>query len=333
MKVICFSSHGFELTYLEEQAKKQGLEVCLIQAQLNKDTASLASGYQAISCWANDDLSGEVLVKLKELGVQYISLRTAGFSHVDRKTCESLDIRVARVPAYSPEAIAEHTLGLLMCLNRKFPRAFQRVKDFNYTLDGLEGLTLFGKNVGVIGLGKIGIAFARIMKGMGCNLFFYDVKQDSQIANELNATYTGLEELLRTSDIVSLHCPLNSQTRYLLNSQTLSFMKKDAFLLNTGRGGLIETAALIEKLKKKELRGVGLDVYEYEENLFFHDHSEEGITDEMLLRLMGFPNVLITSHQAFLTKEALVNIAQVSMENVFCFLKGLPIDPARIVTS
>ncbi len=218
-----------------------------------------------------------------------------------------------------------------MCLNRKFPRSFQRVKDFNFKLDGLEGVTLHGKTVGVIGVGKIGEAFARIMKGMGCELYFYDPQEDKKLATELGAKYVSLEELLKKSHVVSLHCPLNDDTKYIINSETIEYLRKDAFLLNTGRGALIDTQALINKLKKNEILGVGLDVYEHEENVFSHDHSLKGISDEKLLRLMSFPNVLITSHQAFFTKEALDNIARISCENINKFFSNCEIDPKNIV--
>lgn len=207
-----------------------------------------------------------------------------------------------------------------MCLNRKLPRAFQRVKDFNFVLDGLEGITLYGKTTGVIGVGKIGEAFARIMKGMGCKLLLHDPNENSELAKELDAQYVDLKTLLSQSDVVSLLCPLNKKKKYIINEVTLEYMKKDAFLLNTGRGALMDTQALINKLKKNELRGVGLDVYEHEENIFSHDHSLQGISDEKLLRLMSFPNVLITSHQAFFTREALDNISGITCENIAKFL-------------
>lgn len=333
MSNLCFSTHDFEKEYLTKWSDEFKLNLELLDSRLSVETVQLAKGAQSISCWASDDLSKDVLSELHNYGLKFISLRSAGFSHLDLNYAKELGLKVARVPAYSPEAIAEHTLGLLMALNRKLPRAFQRVKDFNFKLNGLEGITLHGKNVGVIGLGKIGIAFAKIMKGMGCHLFFYDPNQDEKLASDLGAKYVDLKELLEKSDVVSLHCPLNEHTKYILNSQTFNFMKKDAFLLNSGRGALIETQALIDKLKKKELRGVGLDVYEYEDEVFFHDHSLEGISDEKLLRLMSFPNVLITSHQAFFTREALDNIAGISCENIRDFLAGADIKKDNIVVA
>lgn len=331
MKTLFFSTHDFERKYLTHWAEKLGIDCLFLDSRLCSETLELVRETQSISCWASDDLGQETLNSLKERGVKFISLRSAGFSHLNIETAKNHGISVARVPSYSPEAIAEHTLGLLMCLNRKLPRAYQRVKDFNFSLSGLEGLTLHGKTVGVIGTGQIGEAFARIMRGMGCDLYLYDPKPNASLENELKAKYVDLGTLLKNSDVVSLHCPLNEQTKYLMNGKNLSLLKKDAFLLNTGRGALIETGALIEKLKKKELRGVGLDVYEHEENIFSHDHSLEGISDEKLLRLMSFPNVIITSHQAFFTREALDNIARISMENIHNFKHSKPTDAANVV--
>lgn len=322
MKVKCFSVHDFEKRYLNEFTEKFGLDVALSETALTPETAPLAAGFQCVSCWASDNLCAEVLEKLKNNGTQMISLRSAGYSHLDLNKAKELGLKVARVPAYSPEAIAEHTLGLLMCLNRKYHQAFQRVRNFNFTLEGLEGVTLHGKKVGIIGVGKIGEAFTRIMRGMGCSLLLQDPQPREELARELGAEYVDLERLLRESDIISLHCPLVEETRHLINERTIELIKPSAYLLNTGRGALIETKALIEKLKKRELKGVGLDVYEYEEGVFFKDHSEHGITDETLLRLMTFPNVLITSHQAFFTKEALESIARVSMENISNYATG-----------
>jgi len=326
MKTLFFSTHDFEKKYLQFWTEKLGIESIFFDSRLSEESLGLIKDADSISCWASDDLSKSVLKSLKILGVRFISLRSAGFSHLDLNFAKDNNFSVARVPSYSPEAIAEHTLGLLMCLNRKLPRAYQRVKDFNFSLEGLEGVTLHGKNVGVIGVGKIGEAFARIMKGMGCHIYLSDPNINKKLAIELGAQYVDLKTLLNCSDVVSLHCPLNEKTKHLINKETVEFLKKDAFLLNTGRGALIETQALIDKLKRKDIRGVGLDVYEYEENIFSHDHSLDGISDEKLLRLMSFPNVLITSHQAFFTSEALDNIAKISCENIKNFNENVSID-------
>lgn len=331
MKTIFYSTHDFELEYLKHWTEKLGLQAIFLDSALKSETVKLASDSICVSCWANDDLGTSTLNDLSQLGVKYISLRSAGFSHIDLDTAKQLGLSVARVPAYSPQAIAEHTLGLLMCLNRKLPRSFQRVKDFNFKLDGLEGITLYGKSVGIIGVGKIGEAFARIMRGMGCKLYLHDPQVNKSLASELDAEYVGLETLLQNSDVVSLHCPLNDHTKYIINEDSLKYLKKDAFLLNTGRGALMDTKAIIEKLKKGELRGVGLDVYEHEENIFAHDYSLEGISDEKLLRLMSFPNVLITSHQAFFTKEAIDSIARISCENISNFINKREVEKENLV--
>ena len=331
MKTIFYSVHNFEIKYLTLWCEKYGIKATFIEAHLTKDTLKLSGQHDSISCWASDDLSAEILKELSNLGVKFISLRSAGFSHLDVNVAKQLGLMVARVPAYSSQAIAEHTLGLLMSLNRNLPRAFQRVKDFNFTLDGLEGITLYGKCVGIIGVGKIGEAFAKIMYGMGCKLYLCDLKKDQKLIDNLDAEYVDLKSLLEKSDVISLHCPLTEKTKYILNEKTLAYLKKDAFLLNTGRGGLIDTQALIGKLKKGEIRGVGLDVYEHEESVFAHDHSLKGISDEKLLRLMSFPNVLITSHQAFFTKEALESISKISCENITLFYQGKNIPQENIV--
>ncbi|MAX65731.1 MAG: 2-hydroxyacid dehydrogenase [Bacteriovoracaceae bacterium] len=320
MKTLFFSTHDFEKKYLDYWTEKLAINAVFLNSQLYPETVGLVKDCESISCWANDNLGKDVIKNLAASGVKFISLRSAGFSHLDLDEAKKQKIAVCRVPAYSPQAIAEHTLGLLMCLNRKLPRSFQRVKDFNFKLDGLEGITLYGKSVGIIGVGKIGEAFARIMHGMGCKLYFVDPYQNKELAKELNAQYVDLKTLLENSDVVSLLCPLNEQTKYIINEKTAQYLKKDAFLLNTGRGALMDTQAIINKLKRNELRGVGLDVYEHEEKIFAHDHSLAGISDEKLLRLMSFPNVLITSHQAFFTKEALDSIARISCENIFNYL-------------
>lgn len=333
MKTLFFSTHDFEKDYLDHWTKKLNIEAIFLDSRLSMETINLVDQVDCISCWVSDDLSANVLEALKKKGIKFISLRCAGFSNLDIDYAKENDLIVTRVPSYSPEAIAEHTLGLLMCLNRKFPRAYQRVKDFNFSLEGLEGVTLYGKKVGIIGVGQIGEAFARIMKGMGCEIYLYDPNENQELASELGATYTSLKNILSSCDVVSLHCPLNENTKYIINNESIELMKKDAFLLNTGRGALIETQALINKLKKRELRGVGLDVYEHEEDIFSHDHSLEGISDEKLLRLMSFPNVIITSHQAFFTKEALDNIARISCENIHNYKNKLILDSKNIVVS
>lgn len=238
---------------------------------------------------------------------------------------------ITRVPSYSPEAIAEHAVGLLMCLNRKYIKASQRIRELNFTLNGLQGYTLAGKTVGVIGAGHIGICFIKIMLGMGCKVLVYDLNANPEVEKLPNCQYTDLDTLLINSDVVSLHCPLNESTKHIINKDSLEKMKDTAYLINTGRGGLINTTDLIQIIKAKKIGGVGLDVYEYEENIFFHDLSDQGLSDDTLARLLTFPNVIITSHQAFFTYEALNNIAKNSMQNVAAFLSKQVIDPLYVI--
>lgn len=239
-----------------------------------------------------------------------IALRSAGFNHVDLKVARELEISVARVPGYSPNAVAEYTLGLLLSLNRKIHKSYLRIKESNFSLDGLVGFDLFGKTIGVVGLGKIGVIFARAMKALGSEVLVYDLLESDEFKN------VSLDEIFQKSDIISLHVPLNKDTKYIINEASISKMKEGVFLVNTGRGGLIDSKALIKGLKSKKIGGVALDVYEEEEEFFFQDHSSDGIKDDVLARLISFPNVLISSHQAFLTKEALNNIAETTLFNL-----------------
>ncbi len=325
-KIACFSSHDFETKYLELAASELGLEIKHIPYQLNEKTYIFAEDADAILCWANDTLDAKILNLLKKQGVKMISLRTAGYSHIDFECAKELGFCVTRVPSYSPESIAEHAVALLMSLNRKLIKAHQRIRDFNFTLDGLEGFQVFGKTVGVIGAGSIGKAFVNIMSGFGCKVLIYDKNIDPILAAKENVQYCELEQLLAKADILSLHCPLVKDTHHILNAKTLALMKKGSFIINTGRGGLIKTDDLINSLKEKKFGGVALDVYEFEEGIFFNNYSDSGINDDKLARLMTFPNVLITSHQAFFTKEALENIANTSLKNSFSYLTGNTIE-------
>jgi D-lactate dehydrogenase len=277
---------------------------------LNSQTAPLAQGCEAVCAFVNDKLDRSCLEVLRNHGIKMIALRSAGFNHVDLKAARDLEIVVARVPGYSPNAVAEYTLGLLLTLNRKIHKSYLRVKELNFSLDGLIGFDLAGKTVGVIGTGKIGTIFARALKALGSEVMVYDQKPSPEFKN------VSLEELFFKSDIISLHVPLTTETKYLINESSINKMKDGVFIINTGRGGLIDTKALISGLKSKKIGGVGLDVYEEEEAFFFQDHSERGINDDTLARLISFPNVLISSHQAFLTKEALTNIAETTLFNL-----------------
>lgn len=322
-KVTCFSVHDFEKERLLEMGKSLGLELYLLSHRLDEITAELVRDSRAIMTFASDQLSGPVLEILKERGVEMISLRSAGFSHLDVKAAENLGLSVARVPAYSPEAIAEHAVALMLCLNRKLIQASRRVRELNFKLDGLEGFTVSGKTVGVIGAGHIGMAFVRIMRGFGCKVLIYDPYVDAKVLKGLsNVELTDLETLCQQSDIISLHCPMSKETKYIISDKELKLMKDHVLLINTGRGGLIQTQDLIVAIKEKRVGGVALDVYEHEEGIFFHDYSAEGIGDDTLARLLTFPNVVVTSHQAFFTYEALNNIAQISLGNVADYFAG-----------
>lgn len=284
--------------------------------RLTAETAVSASGAEAVCVFVSDQLDRACLEVLAKLGVRLVALRCAGFNNVDLTAAKALGIAVTRVPAYSPHAVAEHTVGLLLALNRKIHRAYSRVRELNFSLAGLVGFDVFGKTVGIIGTGRIGRVTAQIFRGFGAEVVAFDPAPDAEWSAQHSVKYLNLEELLACGDIISLHAPLSADTRFLVNRQTLARMKPGAFLVNTSRGKLIDTTALIEALKQGRLGGVALDVYEEEEGIFFEDHSGEVLQDDELSRLLTFPNVLITSHQAFLTHEALCEIAQVTIGNL-----------------
>ncbi|KAI0546960.1 hypothetical protein F4679DRAFT_555954 [Xylaria curta] len=296
------------------------IEVIYHNFALSDETVSLAAGANAICVFVNDTLSESVLTSLHSLGVRAILLRCAGYNNVDLEAAERLGLFVANVPSYSPEAVAEFAVALVQTLNRNTHRAYNRVREANFSLDGLLGRTLHGRTVGIIGTGKIGVAFARIMRGFGCELLAYDPFRSDEFMKY--GEYTTLEDLLSRADIVSLHCPLIESTRHIINKTTLSQMKKDAILVNTSRGGLVDTKAVIAALKRKHLGGLALDVYEHERALFYTDHSGTIIDDDVLMRLVTFHNVIVTGHQAFFTDEALHEIADVSLQNLADFVHG-----------
>lgn len=287
--------------------------------RLSLETASSAEGMDAVCVFVNDRLDAAVLEKLKACGVGLIALRCAGFNQVDIQVARSLDLKVVRVPAYSPHAVAEHAVALLMTLNRKIHRAYNRVREHNFSLAGLVGFDVFGKTVGVVGTGKIGRLFARILRGFGCRVLATDPHADPDWASAEGVELTDLMSLLKESDIVSLHLPLTPETHHLVDDASLALMKPGAILINTSRGKLVDTTSLIRHLKSGQLGGVALDVYEEEEGIFFEDLSGQVLQDDELSRLLSFPNVLITSHQAFLTREALVEIARVTTNNMLAF--------------
>lgn len=292
--------------------------------RLSAKTAASACGERAVCAFVNDRVDAECLNALAKSGVGLVALRSAGYNHVDLAAAKALGLAVTRVPAYSPHAVAEHAVGLLLALNRHIHRAYNRVRELNFCLNGLMGFDVHGKTVGIVGTGKIGKAAARIYGGFGARVLACDPAPSHEWATENEVEYVGLNALLASSDIISLHAPLLPEMFHLLNADAFRRMKPGAYLVNTSRGKLVDTKAMIDALKSGHLGGVALDVYEEEEGVFFDDHSADVLQDDDLLRLLSFPNVLITSHQAFFTREAVAEIARVTSENIFRFGKGLP---------
>lgn len=323
-KLAVFNTHPYDKKFLSAahaaHESSSAIEVVFHDFPLSQDTVSLVTHAKAVCVFVNDDVSAPVLEALYEAGVRAILLRCAGYNNVDLDKAKELGMFVANVPSYSPEAVAEFALALIQTLNRNTHRAYNRVREGNYNLDGLLGRTLHGKTVGLIGTGKIGVALARILKGFGCTLLAHD-PYESDAFKELGE-YVDLETLLSSSDIVSLHCPLMPSTRYIINKDTLAKMKKGAMLVNTSRGALIDTKAVIKALKGKQLGGLALDVYEGESKIFYKDHSGSIIDDDVLSRLTTFHNVIVCGHQAFFTEEALTEIAEATMRNLGDFIEG-----------
>ena len=291
---------------------------------MDEQTVNLATGCNAVCVFVNDKLNEAVITGLKKLNVQLIVLRCAGFNNVNLDAAKSCGIAVARVPAYSPHAVAEHAVALILTLNRKTHKAYNRIREGNFSLERLTGFDLYGKTVGVIGTGKIGQAFCDIMLGFGCKVLAFDLIVHQPMAAK-GVEYLPLMDILQQSDIISLHCPLNEQTRQIINEHSLSLMKEGVMLINTSRGGLIDTKEVVKSLKSGRIGYLGLDVYEQEEKLFFNDLSENIIQDDLIMRLLSFPNVLITSHQGFFTEEALTQIAQTTLQNIDEFAAGMPL--------
>ncbi|WP_040474099.1 2-hydroxyacid dehydrogenase [Flavobacterium frigoris] len=321
MKTTIFSTHQFEEPYIIKANNSSIHQLKLLENRLTEDTAILATGSKAVSLFTSDDASVKVIEKLSVLGVKYIALRTAGYNNVAIEKATELGIKISRVPAYSPFAIAEHTMALILALNRKLIKAHNRVRDQNFSLNGLTGFDLNGKTVGVIGTGKIGAVIIKILHGFGCNILAQDVVADKYLVDNYNVQYVDCETLCKQSDIISLHVPLLPSTKHLINAKHINLMKNGVMLINTSRGALVDTKAVIKGLKSGKIGYFGMDVYEEEEGLFFVDHSEDILQDDVIARLMTFNNVLITSHQAFLTETALTNIAETTIYNLDCFEK------------
>lgn len=320
MKVAVFSTKPYDREFLTQANAllAQPHELVFHETQLNTHSTLLAQGCQAVCCFVNDHVDADVLQQLGAQGVTLVALRCAGFNQVDLAAAKNLGITVARVADYSPHAVAEHALGLMLMLNRHLHRAYHRVRENDYSLNGLLGFDMVNKVVAVIGTGKIGEVFARIALGLGCKLIAYD-PQPNQALLDAGVTYVPLEQLWPQADVISLHCPLNNSTHHLINGESIARMKEGVMIINTGRGGLIDTRAVISGLKSKKIGHLGLDVYEEEGDLFFEDNSNQLLQDDVFARLLTFPNVVVTGHQAFFTREALTAIARVTLANITHF--------------
>lgn len=325
MRVAVFSTRAYDRRFLDQANGGRRHELVFLESRLDAGTVATAGGSQAVCAFVNDRLDAGVLRGLHGLGVRLVVLRSAGFNHVDLAAAAELGIAVGRVPEYSPHAVAEHTVALLLTLNRKIHRAHARVREGNFALEGLLGFDLHGRTVGVVGTGKIGRCFARIMRGFGCEVLAFDPQPHPE-AEAMGVRYVPWAELLQRSDIVSLHCPLTPQTRHLVDSAALAQMKRGAMLLNTSRGAVVDTPAVISALKSGQLGHLGLDVYEEEADLFFRDLSDNALQDDVFARLLTFPNVVITGHQAFFTEDALRAIAETTIANIDSFVaEGRPL--------
>jgi D-lactate dehydrogenase len=324
IQTVVFDTKPYDREPLQKASTESGIDWRFMECRLSTETAATAQGAQAICIFVNDRADRPCLEELAALGIKHIALRCAGFNGVDIAAAKKLGLTVTRVPAYSPYAVAEHAIALLLALNRKIARANSRVRELNFSLSGLVGFDLHGKTAGVVGTGKIGRATAQILRGFGMRVLAFDPFPSEDWAREHGVEYTDPRTLARECDVISLHTPLTPETRYVIRSETLELMKPGAILVNVSRGALIETGALIQALKSGRLGGVALDVYEEEEGVFFEDLSGQILHDDVLARLLTFPNVLITAHQAFLTQEALAEIARVTVANLVAAANGQP---------
>ena len=315
-KIVMFDAKTYDRKWFDE-CNNNRYDIHYFESKLNEETVQLAQGADVICAFVNDDLSKPVISKIEEMGIGIVAMRCAGYSNVDYKS-GSGKVKFVRVPAYSPYAVAEFAMGLLLTLNRKIHKAYNRTREYNFNINGLSGMDLYGKTVGVIGTGKIGKIFISICKGFGMRVLAYDLYPNMDADYE----YVDLDTLFQESDVISLHCPLTEQTKHIINEESIGKMKPHAILVNTSRGGLCESQALFNALKEKRIGGAALDVYEEEAEWFFEDHSEKGIQDDTLALLTAMPNVLVTSHQAFLTEEALKNIAEVTLQNIEDYFAG-----------
>jgi len=315
MKVLVFNTKRYDQHFFDETNKGFNHTLNYQECHLDAATASLAAGCECVCAFVNDELDATTLGILHKQGVKLVALRCAGYNNVDLKTAAELNIEIVRVPAYSPNAVAEHTLALILALNRKVHRAHNRVREGNFALEGLLGFDIYGLTVGVIGTGRIGLNVIRILRGFGCKVLAYDPFPNAQ-AEQLGARYVALDALFEQADIISLHCPLTPDTHHLIDDEAVAKMKNAVMLINTSRGKLVDTAAVIKGLKSGKIGYLGLDVYEEEDDLFFEDLSDKVIQDDVFARLMTFPNVIVTGHQAFFTRDALSNIAHTTLQNI-----------------
>lgn len=314
-KIAFFSTQVYDKTFFEKYNTEFGNQLEFFDTQLNLQTVKLINETTAVCVFVNDIVNADVITELALKKVKIIALRCAGFNNVDLVAAKKHNIRVCRVPAYSPQAVAEHAMAMILTLNRKTHKAYNRVREQNFALNGLLGFDLFGKTIGIIGTGNIGKAFARIAKGFGCKILAFDIVTDSVMEKE-GVNFVDLKTIFKKSDIISLHCPLNEQTKHIIDKKSLLLMKNNVMIINTSRGALIETSSVVDALKEGKVGYLGIDVYEQEEKLFFRDLSDDIIKDDVIQRLMSFPNVLVTAHQAFFTNEALTQIALVTLGNI-----------------
>lgn len=326
-KILVFDSKPYDIESFSSHKDlyDKKLEFEFQDFKLNTTTASLAKGFDGICVFVNDKVNKAVLEKLKEYGVQLIALRCAGYNNIALKEAKELELKIVRVPEYSPYAVAEHAMTLIMALNRNIHRAYARVRENNFSLNGLIGFDMHNKTIGIIGTGKIGQVMAKISKGFGCKVVAYDKYENAKLSEELGFQYVSLDALYKESDIISLHIPLTPETQHLIDAKAISKMKQDVILINTSRGPLVDTQALIDALKNRKIKAAGLDVYEEEEKYFFEDWSNLILVDDQLARLLSFNNVIVTSHQAFFTEEAMKNIAETTIQNILDYFASKPL--------
>ena len=322
MKIAFYDTHSYDKDAFTKSNQEFNFKITFFDFKLNENTVATSKGYDIVCIFVNDVADKEVIDHLKENGVKMIALRCAGFNNVDLAEAKAAGIKVARVPAYSPHAVAEHGLSLLLALTRHIPQAYLRTKTQNFNIEGLMGRDLYGLTAGILGTGKIGRTMGDVLSGIGMKLIAYDPFPNEQWAKEKNVEYVSIEEIFKRSDVLSLHCPLTEETKHIVNHDNMKLMKSDAVIINTGRGALIDSKALVHALKHHTIGGAAMDVYEEESKYFFSDWSTNVLTDDVLARLLTFPNVIITGHQAFLTTNALGNIADTTLQNIKDFTEG-----------